>query len=363
MKTLLFTLEYPPFKGGIANYYAHIANYWPLNEKLLVLDNNKNELLTIDEGYLRWLPAIGALHRKIKKSQIDYVLVGQILPLGTVAWLVSWFSPFKYSVFLHGMDLSYALKNTRKRILAKLILKRANAIICNSAYVAQKVLEFYPDGETKTSVVNPGISGDIPYVSPDKLDELTIAHELEGKTVLLSLGRLVRRKGVDMTIHALEQMPETALNNLRYFVAGVGPEEMELRRLVPDRLESNIIFLGQLDEDEKWAWLKRCDIFIMPSRDIMGDLEGFGIVYLEANLSGKAVIAGDSGGVRDAVINDYNGILVNPENIDDIKNAIIKLATDPALRAQLGEQGRQRAQQKFNWEKQVAKIISIITAN
>jgi len=115
------------------------------------------------------------------------------------------------------------------------------------------------------------------------------------------------------------------------------------------------IFLGKITDEEKWAWMDLCDIFIMPSRNIDDDFEGFGIVYLEANLSGKPVIAGDTGGVRDAVQNGVSGLLVDPENVDEIANAIIKLSKDKELIKKLGEQGRERAIREFNWE-----VISVV---
>ena len=96
----------------------------------------------------------------------------------------------------------------------------------------------------------------------------------------------------------------------------------------------------------------------MPSRQIKEDFEGFGIVYLEANLCSKPVIAGDSGGVRDAVKNGINGLLVNSENIEEITEAVIKLAKDKNLREKLGRQGKERVIKEFNWEKQTKKIIS-----
>lgn len=359
MKTLLFTSEFPPFKGGVANYYGQLANYWPINEKLLVLNNNKGELIK-NSDFLPWWPAIGALKRKIGKNQIDYVLVGQLLPLGTVTWFLSWFYPFQYAVFLHGMDLSFALRSGRKKWLASLILKRADRIICANSYVAEKVEEFYQGG-SKISVVNPGVPAGAPPVDAKDLMELDNTYNLAGKTVLFSLGRLVKRKGVDQTIKALEEITEPVIDNLIYFIGGAGPREEYLRRLVPDRLAKKIIFLGELSEKEKWLWLKRSDIFIMPARNIDGDFEGFGIVYLEANLSGKPVIAGNAGGIKDAVRDNYNGLLVDPENPVSIKEAIHKLALDKNLCEKLGQQGRQRAIQEFNWEKQTAKLVGVIT--
>jgi len=359
MKTLLFTLEFPPFKGGVANYYGNLAKHWPLGEDLLILNNNKGEL-TRPRKFLNWWPAIGMLRRKIKNAKINYVLVGQILPLGTVAWLLSFFCPFKYAVFLHGMDFTYALKTPRKKWLAGEILKRADKIIGANSYVVKTAREIFPGVKGKIAVVNPGIAGDTPPINPADLAKLENNYGLAGKTVFLSLGRLVKRKGTDQTIAALAQIPEALLADLVYFIAGDGPEETYLRRLVPSPLEKKIIFLGELSEDEKWLWLARTEVLIMPSRNIEGDFEGFGIVYLEANISGKPVIAGDSGGVRDAVIDGHNGILVDPEDINSVKEAIIRLAGDAALRKKLGVQGRDRARREFSWEKQTAKLVNFI---
>jgi phosphatidylinositol alpha-1,6-mannosyltransferase len=358
MKTLLFTLEYPPFKGGVANYYGNLAAHWPREEPLSILDNHQGRLLP-RHGFLLWLSSLCTAGRKIRREKIDYVLVGQILPLGTVTWILSFFRSFKYAVFLHGMDFSYALKKPRKRFLSGLILKRADKIICANSYVARQVREFYPVGQKQIIIVNPGVSALVPEIKTTISENLKSRYNLTGKTVLLTLGRLVRRKGVDYTIKAVEAIPEPLLDNLIYFVIGAGPEEEALHRLVPPRFAAQIIFLGgELSDDEKWAWLNLCDIFIMPSRDIDGDFEGFGIVYLEANLCGRPVIAGDSGGVRDAVIDGYNGLLVDPEDVSDIKRAIMELATDADRRQQLGEQGRARVQKEFSWDEQTARLIA-----
>ncbi|MFZ4632352.1 MAG: glycosyltransferase family 4 protein [Patescibacteria group bacterium] len=359
MKTLLFTLEYPPFHGGVANYYGNMAKYWPIEEKLVVLDNGKHELLN-NKWPLSWLLAFPLLKRRLIKEKIDYLLVGQILPLGTLAYIVSWLVPIKYGVFLHGMDLALALRSPRKRFLSKLILNRADKIISANSYVKEKLVEFIPELEYKTKIVNPGIEGGVPYVNPIEITEIRNTYNLEGKTILFSLGRLVKRKGVDNVIKAINEMPEELSHNLIYFIAGEGAREQYLKDLIPLKYLKKIIFLGSLTESEKWAWLKLSDIFLMPSRDIAGDFEGFGIVYLEANLCGKPVIAGNSGGVKDAVVNEVTGLLVDPENIGDIGAAIIRLVNDKNICEKLGEQGRERAIKDFNWEKQALSISEFI---
>lgn len=362
MKTLLFTLEYPPFNGGVANYYGNLAKYWPIEENLLVLNNSHQELAK-GNGFLAWLPSIFALNRKLAKDKIDYLLVGQILPLGTAAYLVSFFKKINYAPILHGMDLALAIRTPWKRFLSKLILKRANKIICANSYVQEKLLEFLPDLETKTTLINPGIEGGVPDINPNDIKELRETYNLEGKVVLLSLGRLVKRKGVDKVIETLVNLPEDSTNNLLYFIAGAGPREEYLKELVPLSYAKKIIFLGSLSDYDKWLWLKTCDIFVMPSRDISGDFEGFGIVYLEANLCRKPVIAGNSGGVKDAVINEFNGLMVDPVDLNSIGSAILRLSGNSELREKMGGQGELRAIKDFSWENKIASLAKFIKTN
>ena len=155
MKILLFTIEYPPFKGGVANYYGNIAKYWPEKDNFFVLHNNNNKLIS-NLIYPKWLPAIFQLYKIIKQKKIDHIFVGHILPLGTVVFLLSKFLKIKYSVFIHGMDLSFALKNKRKKKIAYKILQNAQNIFCNSNYSANLVNNFI-SYDKKIKVIYPGI--------------------------------------------------------------------------------------------------------------------------------------------------------------------------------------------------------------
>lgn len=359
MKTLLITEEYPPFNGGIANYYGNLVNFWPLGESLIVLDNNRGELRRSGR-HLSWWPAFSVLRQKIKLSKIDYILVGQILPYGTVVYLLSLFNQKPYAVFLHGLDLSMALAVPRKKFLTRLILKRADKVICANSYVQSLVKEhfsFLESDNKKTAVINPGIITGAPYVRPETLTDLRKIHGLEEKIVLLTVGRLVQRKGVDQVIRALEDMSDDQIEKFVYFVAGTGPEEVNLKKMVPKRWRDNIRFLGEISDKEKWEMYQLCDIFIMPARNINGDYEGFGISYLEANICGKPVIAGRSGGVADAVADGITGLMVDPEDTAEIAQTIIRLSEDKQLCSVLGEQGRKRAVEKFNWEILATKLL------
>jgi phosphatidylinositol alpha-1,6-mannosyltransferase len=169
----------------------------------------------------------------------------------------------------------------------------------------------------------------------------------------------VKRKGFDKAIEAWPEIISGAPNSV-LVLAGAGPEEAELKKMaeaLPPPIRGKIIFLGGISEEDRWAWLELCDIFIMTPRDINGDYEGFGTVYLEAGLAGKPVIAGDSGGVRDAVHDGVNGLLVNPEDAAAIAAAVVKLAHSELLRKELGEGGSRRVVETMNAKKQAEKIF------
>jgi phosphatidylinositol alpha-1,6-mannosyltransferase len=381
MNILLFTLEYPPFKGGAANYYGNIVKYWSSRKEIAVLSNNNGQLISNRLPFLKWLPAVRELFKVIKKEPISHILVGHILPLGAAALIAKKIKGVNYSIILHGMDLSLALKAGRKKWLAKKILKNASHIICASSFTAGMAREAIGGkGEEKVSVVNPG--ADILATHNSQLiTRLKNKYNLENKIILFSLGRLVRRKGFDKVIEAMPAILKE-VPNLVYAIAGTGPDEEYLKVIAgsgsTDVVETRhclvstnvdaplikgdrgILFLGKITDEEKWAWLELCDIFTMPSRQIGNDFEGFGIVYLEAGLAGKPIMAGRSGGVEDAVLNSETGLLVNSESVKEIANAIIKLAKDEVLRNKLGEAGKKRAQEEFNWENQANKIYQII---
>lgn len=348
MKTFLLTLEYLPFKGGVANYYSHLVKYWP-GEMTVV---TSNEL--IKKKYLiPWLAAFFKLKNILKKNPESLILIGQVLPLGTVAWLNYLIKPYKYAVFLHGMDFSFALKKGRKVYLMDKSLACAHRIVCANSYVADLLKKWRPDYESKILVVNPGVD-DVATVADPLLLEKYHNHD---KTILLSLGRLVKRKGVDKVLEALALLDEEISSKILYLIAGTGESEIYLKDLAA-KLRTEVIFTGEVSEPEKWALLDLCDIFIMPAREINGDFEGFGIVYLEANLCGKPVIAGRSGGVSDAVSDSESGLLVNPESAQEISIAIKTLVVNKDERERMGSVGRERALESFKWQNQITKLYN-----
>lgn len=179
-----------------------------------------------------------------------------------------------------------------------------------------------------------------------------------GRPVLLSVGRLIPRKGVDTVLHALRRLaarhPE-----LRYLVCGDGPERPHLERLAEQlRVAHMVRFLGQVPAEALPDVYRMCDIFVHAARQEQADVEGFGLVLLEASASGKPVVATRSGGVTDAVQHERTGLLCEPQDAAALAGSIARLLEEPALAQRLGEQGRAHVLANASWDGACERLLS-----
>jgi phosphatidylinositol alpha-1,6-mannosyltransferase len=169
---------------------------------------------------------------------------------------------------------------------------------------------------------------------------------------LLTVARLDLNKGHDYVLKALTILKKQGLTP-NYTIVGQGAEEMRLRKMVQDLgLENQVVFTGFISNNKLPSVYTSCDIYVMASREIPGRLdlvEGFGISFLEASASGLPVVAGDSGGVSDAVQHGKTGLLVNPDNPEDIASAIKLLLTDDSLARRLGNEGRRWTETQMSY--------------
>jgi len=184
---------------------------------------------------------------------------------------------------------------------------------------------------------------------------------LENKKFILTVGRLIERKGQDKVIEALPRIMRVA-PDVTYLIVGRGSKLDELRMKVKDmKLNRQVRFFTDILDSELPAFYQNAELFIMPSRQLAdGDVEGFGIVYLEANFYGLPVIGGRSGGAAEAVEQGVNGLLVDPLSVNDIAQAIMSLLTNPARAREFGERGRRRVAARFNWAEQAKELIRAI---
>jgi len=165
---------------------------------------------------------------------------------------------------------------------------------------------------------------------------------------LLTVARLIERKGIDTVIRAMASLPPS----VEYRVVGGGPDEARLRQLaIAQGVAERVHFLGRLDEPALADEYRRCTIFVLPARrTATGELEGYGLVYFEAAAWGRPVVAGRSGGEIDAVVDGETGVLVDGESVDQLACTIRALLADPGRLHALGAAGRQRVEQTHNWQ-------------
>jgi phosphatidylinositol alpha-1,6-mannosyltransferase len=384
-KSLLITLDFPPRRGGVAGYYANLCKNFPAdkivvlaptgpdteyfdgrqrfpvirNAKLAELIADKPGLFNIS-GKLKLLSLIKEIDALVKNHQIRMIQIGQILPLGTLALIIKKRKKIPFIFYAHGMDITVPQKISRKNILLKKIIKNAQAIVANSYFTANELVKLGAANDQVTVAYPcPNIAAE--HLNENFIENYLLQQELVNKKIILSFGRLVERKGHDQVIKALplilKKIPKAV-----YLIAGDGPNRSKLEKLVSQmKLGQNVKFISQVNDELLPVLYHICDVMAMPSRMLVnGDVEGFGIVYLEANLFGKPVIGGKSGGVPEAVANGKTGLLVDPNNTEEIALALIAILSDEAYAHRLGIQGMERAHRDFSWFDQASKIIKIL---
>ena len=285
--------------------------------------------------------------------------VGHVLPLGTIALLLKRWRKLPYLLYAHGLDILLPQRSVRKKTLLKRIVKHASGLVSNSAFTREALLKLGARADA-IAVVYPCPNLTETHVSDDRLEHLRRVHHLTDKRVILTVGRLVERKGHDQIIRALPAVRKR-VPNATYLIVGNGPHRHQLQQLVNQyRLGEHVTFLDRVDETQLMACFEVCDVFAMPSRQIGPDVEGFGMVYLEAGLFGKPAVAGESGGATEAVLNDLTGLTVDETDTAQVAHALINLLTNRAYADRLGFQAMQRVLELFTWDRQVEKLLKLL---
>lgn len=299
------------------------------------------------------------------------IISARILPEGVVANAISRMTGIPDVVFAHGEEINRLrwdkpLPQRRrmtvafKRRFLWRAYRKADLIIANSNFTSNLLIEggISPD---KIAVVHPGT--DPERFKPEPRDEaLQSKLDLKGKKVILSLGRLTPRKGQDMTIEALPDILKHVPDAI-YVIGGRGEYQVELRQLAKSvGVESKVRFLGEVDEELLPKLYNLADVFIMPNQVMPGsnDVEGFGIVFLEAGACEVPVIGGRSGGVVEAIEDGKTGLLVDGASQSSIAEAVIRILTDEDLAQSLGRQGRERICRQLTWDHSAESIKGLI---
>ncbi|MFH1098549.1 MAG: glycosyltransferase family 4 protein [Candidatus Uhrbacteria bacterium] len=340
---LLVTNDYPPRVGGVARYHSAIIGALGAQASVLVVK--------IERGWIWLLPKIIFT---LIRTRADALIVGEITPIGTLALILRRTIGIPYVVVCHGLDLRLAARVSRRCKIAKAVLRGASRIIVNSAMTAALARDL--DAPAKHVTIVPPPLGVIPELArPAYVYDVRTKFDLENVRIVLSVGRLVARKGFDDLIRAFaiiqRTRPRTAL-----VIIGDGPERMALEEIGRNEHVA-VRFLSHRSDAEVAAWYTACDVFALLPRELPnGDVEGFGIVYLEAGAFEKPVVGTQSGGVPEAIMDGENGLLVPPNDPTAAATAISRILADGALAARLGTNGARRVQREFSAERFAERI-------
>ncbi len=293
--------------------------------------------------------------RLVKQHDIQSIHCGRTLPEGVVGLVVKLLTGTPYLCYVHGEDIEMCRSSREFTLLVKAVIKHAGILICNSENSAALLRRWWNADETQIRVLNPGVDASV--FSPDgALPENSPPPQ---EKIILTVSRLQSRKGQDMLIKAMVEIIKRHAD-ARYIVVGSGEQYDYLRGLVQDlQLSDHVKLLGECSDQQIRQWYRRSDLFVLPNRQVGNDVEGFGIVLLEAQACGTAVIAGDSGGTRETMAIGETGLIVDCRSPQGLVETISALFDSPEKLVQMGQQGRQRVLSTFDWPRIIAAARDI----
>ena len=333
------TLVYTSSQAGSADYDAE----WLRKYGVVVIRDRAKILLPTPRVSFN-------LARIIKERDIKVAAFGAAAPLALLSASMKRAGVIKTVALTHGHEVWWA-----KVFPFTWAVRRMGSTVDTLTYLGeftQRAISHSLSAKATQAMVKiaPGI--DVDHFAP--VDSTALRRELniEGKKVIVSVGRLVHRKGQD---HLIEAMPEIlkSVPDAHVLMVGKGPYLEHLAKLVAlNKLENHVSFIGRIQYEDLPKFICAGDVFAMPSRSRLAGLEveGLGIVYLEASSCGLPVIAGSSGGAPDAVIDGVTGFVVDGTNNQEIAKAAIKILTDPEKAQHMGEAGRQWIIDHWRWE-------------
>jgi phosphatidyl-myo-inositol dimannoside synthase len=378
--TLLLSEVFPPKTGGSGRWFWEIYRRMPRDGIVIAAGEDPRQdafdathRLRVERtplslphwgirsirglrGYARALAAVRRLARRNNVGRID---CGRILPEGWVAWMYKKWHRVPYVVYVHGEEMNYGIASRELGWMMRRVLAGAEFAIANSENTSKILHEGWGVPMTRIRLLHPGV--DIERFVPAPRDPDVRARLGWGdRPVILTVGRLQKRKGHDRLIEALPVIRE-AVPDLLYSIVGDGQERerlVELARRVG--VEECVQFCGETGDDQLTACYQQCDLFVLPNREVDGDIEGFGMVLLEAQACGKAVVAGASGGTAEAMDVGRTGRIVCCDRVEEIAAVVCELLRDSALRETMGDAAHHWTASHFGWDvlaRQAAEIL------
>lgn len=382
MRILLLTDSFLPHAGGSREYYYNIYRElasrkdveitvvtkkvpgWRSFDKQSALPSLRifRQFKPLKSWKLWELPkAIFPLFHTIWRTMRDSptaIHVGDLYPQGVIALCLKKVARIPFVIYCHGEEITQTDRFRYQPRIRNRIYRNAAKIVANSEFTVRQLLRIGIDAN-RIVKITPGVDTER-FVPTASDPELIHQYQLAGKIVVLTVGRLVPRKGHRASLQAFASACRT-FDNVHYVIAGAGPEENTLRRFAKELgIEQKVTFAGLVKSEDLPRLYAMCDIMLLANRqELNGDVEGFGIVFLEASAAGKPVIGCNSGGATEAISDGLTGFVAQPDDTEQLASILRKLLSDCELRERIGAAGRSRALADFSWKDRARLLYGV----
>lgn len=378
MRVLLATTQFAPEPGGVPRLLEQFCTHHPPGVEVAVLsvqqqapefyrDYDTTARYPIErvhaasgKGATSWLFA-RRLDARVRRWRPDVVWSGVAYPTAILTAGVAALHRVPFVVYAHSEDVT--ISGVRKRAALRWALKRARRVAAPSHFTRKMLLDLGLS-PARTKVIHPGMDLPVMEATPPP----AWLAPLQDKWLLLTVARVVRRKGQDTVLRAMPQLMDT-LPDLHYLIAGTGPDEAELQALAHKLgVAEHVTFAGRVSDADLAACYRACRVFVMATRpeEVVMDgekrfeVEGFGITYLEAAAAGKPAIGSWAGGAAEAIVDGETGLLVEAEDVEALAAAVRRLAQDSGLAQRLGNAGRARVYAHFTADAFAGQITALL---
>jgi phosphatidylinositol alpha-1,6-mannosyltransferase len=275
-----------------------------------------------------------------------------------MAWILRALGGPPYWCYAHGEELTLARTSVELAWLTRRALRGAAGIVANSQHTRKLLTRDWGVPHRRIHVLHPGV--DSTKFVPSPPDPVTrTALGWDGRKVVLTVGAIQQRKGQDHMVRALPTLLKR-FPNLLYSVAGEGWERAPLEQLVADLGVTDAVqFRGTPTDDELVHCYQHCDLFALPNRQVGWNFEGFGIVFLEAQACGRAVLAGASGGTSETLIPNETGFVADCSTPENVAAAVTAALDDPERLTRMGARARDWIVNRFDWSALVPEAVRL----
>jgi phosphatidyl-myo-inositol dimannoside synthase len=356
-KTLIVTNDFPPRVGGVQRFVHALAGELPPDRVAVVApaspgsaEFDAREPYEIVRGRTTFAWATPRTARRVREIaravEAEVVLFGAPMPLATMGPRLAR-GGLPYLVLAHGLDYWLSLAPAAHRGMRH-ATSRATAVLACSRFVGRVVRTAVPD--RIPVVVSP------PGVDPERFRPDLETHDIRRdlgvgeRRLVVCVSRLVPRKGQDVLIRSMREV-RALVSDATLLIVGGGPDRRRLDRLASAAPAGSVVFTGEVGERDLPRYTAMGDVFAMPCRDRFAGLEveGWGIVFVEAAACGLPVVAGDSGGAGETIVDGETGLLVDGTDTGSVAAAVGRLLADPAQSRRMGAAGRARVEAHLTW--------------